>query len=290
MLKYKLVLKTLSIALLSSLLFILSNCSNGNAPESTTIAVDSLEISEDIETQSYLLPTPLQMAYIFRKSGLKYESGITNTTANASKYSSTYGQSLNLGVYSSDMAYCVLNNQSQEAITYLKTVKNLSDKLGMSSAFNSESLVERFEKSISNHDSIMLILSEIQSKSEEVLTSNDKKATSAIIFTGAWVESMYIGLKVAVKTKDKKFSPQVIDQMGILDNLIKALKSYEAKDVNITGLITDLNSIKDVYNNFEGVKKLLPDDEAAMDMEISDTEISDLSKKIEELRNKIVNG
>lgn len=296
MLKQKFVLKTLSVGLLGISLSSMWSCGGGGNSEITTtttdssFAVDSSEAVETMEMQSYMLPSPLQIAYIFKKSGLKYETGIVNAANNASKYSSVFSQSLNLGVYSSDMAYCVLNKQNQEAISYLKTVKNLSDKLGMSSAFDSDGLIQRFEKNIAIEDSIMFILAEIQRKSDEALASGNKLETSAIIFSGAWLESMYIGSKIAMKTKNKNFSGQIVDQMGILDNLLKALKSQEAKDSNIAGLLTDLNSVKNIYNSFESVKNLSPDSEAAADLKITDAEMSSISKKIEELRTKIING
>lgn len=295
MLKQRFILSALCIALLGISLSAMWSCSSGSKSDETktdSIAVaDSLETEEVIETQSYMLPSPLQVAYILKKSGLKYEAGITNPTGNKSKYSTEYIQSLNLGVYSSDMAYCVLNKQNQEAINYLKTVKDISDKLGMSSAFDSELLMQRFEKNIANEDSIMYILSEIQSKSDEALSSSDKQATSAIVFSGAWIESMYIGSKIAIKTKDKKFSAQVIDQMRILDNLMKALKVHEKKDSNTTALIADLNSIKDIYNSCESIKQLsLDNSEETTNLNITDAEMGNIAKKIEELRTKIIHG
>ena len=38
---------------------------------------------------------------------------------------------LNFGVYSADMAYCVMNEQSNEGRKYLDVITDLADKIGM---------------------------------------------------------------------------------------------------------------------------------------------------------------
>jgi hypothetical protein len=288
-----------SIFTAAVLLTAMWSCGNDKTTDNTTdntkdtLKQDSTdeEDMQQTEETSYLLPSPLQIAYIFKKSGLKYVAGTTHDVKKQSDYSTSYSQSLALGVYSSDLAYCVLNKEKQEAINYMNAVKALSDKLGMSTVFDSETLLKRFEANIGNEDSIMFILSEIQSKSDEFFSSNDRQMSAAIVFSGAWVESMYIASHVLPKTKDSKLASQLADQMGILENLIKELKRHESKDTNIGGLLTNLNAIHDIIAAIPGVKEMMDSDKPSeVKIDASEQQLKDLAKKLEEVRMMIIKG
>ena len=268
-----------------------TNETNGDNKNDSTAMNDSTKEDDmqQVDATTYLLPSPLQIAYIFKKSGLKYVAGTAHDVKKQNEYSTSYAQSLALGIYSSDLAYCVLNKEKQEAINYMNAVKALSDKLGMSTVFDSESLLKRFEVNIGNEDSIMFILSEIQSKSDDFFSSNDRQMSAAIVFSGAWVESMYIASHVLPKTKDSKLASQLADQMGILENLVKELKRHESKDTNIATLLGNLNAIHDIIAGIPGVKEMMDSDKPSeVKISASEQQLKDLAKKLEEVRMMII--
>ena len=101
------------------------------------------EISFDDENEdmyNFVMPSPLQIAAIFKRAGLKYSRETTNTVDNASNYTDRVTKALNFGVYAADLSYCVLNKQPQDALKYMKTIKKLSDDLGMTSMFGSTNI------------------------------------------------------------------------------------------------------------------------------------------------------
>ncbi len=270
------------------------SCS-GDSTDVTTTPIDSTGTGDDtsgmMDEQSYLLPSPLQIAYIFKKSGLKYVSGTTHDPKNETAYSTSFTQSLNLGVYSSDLAYCVLNKQNNEARNYMNSVKSLSDKLGMSTVFDSESLLKRFDANLNNEDSIMFILSELQSKSDEFFADNNRQMTAAIVFSGAWIESMFIASKVSGKGKESKLANQLADQMSILENLMKELKRHEANDSNISGLLTQLTSVHEIISAIPGVKEMMESDTPSeVKIEPSAEQLTSLTSKLDEIRQSVVKG
>ena len=289
--------KTGSIISAAVLLTMLWSCGSDKTTENGENKNDTLKedsTSDEMEQgdgKVHLLPSPLQIAYIFKKSGLKYVAGTTHDVKKQNDYTTSYAQSLGLGVYSSDLAYCVLNKEKQEAINYMNAVKALSDKLGMSTVFDSETLLKRFEVNIGNEDSIMFILSEIQSKSDEFFSSNDREMSAAIVFSGAWVESMYIASHVLPKTKDSKLAIQLADQMGILENLIEELKRHETKEAKINGLLTDLTAISGIITGIPGVKEMMDSDKPSeVKIEATEQQLKDLAKKLEEVRAVIIKG
>lgn len=272
-------------------------CGGGEDQNTDAVTSDTIPAVDDnatVETEdpTYALPSPLQIASIFKKSGLKYIDGITNPEGNMKKYSSNMSKAINLGVYSGDLSYCVLNKQSQKSINYMKTAKQLADQLGMSSVFEANHLGERFEKNVGNEDSLASIIAELQMQTDMFLEDNQQQHISAVVFSGAWIESMYLGSAVYQKDKNKALTGKIVEQMNILGNIVKVLELYKDKDSGMPGLIADMKAIADLYNGFEGVKAAAarPEGEEAPEITITDEEATALTKKIEELRTKFING
>ena len=72
-----------------------------------TKTVIEVEQADDENTFSFVPPSPIQIASIFKKAGLQYDATLPNKVENISNYTDKFKQSLNFGVYSSDLAYCV---------------------------------------------------------------------------------------------------------------------------------------------------------------------------------------
>lgn len=267
---------------------------NKDASNESPVTMDSsAQRAEEPQQVSYNLPSPLQIASLFQKSGLKYLEGVTNKQKDPSKYTANYTKSLNLGVYGADLAYCVLNKQSQEALTYMKSSTQLASSLGMTSIFQEGGFVARFEKNINNEDSLRNIIAELQMATDTYLEDNEQQQISAIAFAGAWTEAMYIGSRVFEKSKDKKLNNKISEQMTILYKIVNVLKTHEAKDPGIAALVSELNSLLDTYTNFESVKKsktASAEDDPSLVVELTEKETADLIKKITEMRNKFVNS
>ncbi len=293
-------LKNISLPLASIAVacLLLGSCGNKEENTENTQPNDSIPAVDDsaqaeTEDPTYALPSPLQIASIFKKSGLKYIDGITNPESNLKKYSSNMSKAINLGVYSGDLSYCVLNKQSQKSINYMKSAKQLADQLGMSSVFETNHLGERFEKNVGNEDSLASIIAELQMQTDMFLEDNHQQHISSVVFSGAWIESMYIGASIYQKEKTKGLTDKIVEQMNILGNIIKVVELYKDKDSGMAGLITDLKSVADIYNAFPSVKSAWEknkDSEEPVLPTISDEEAATLSKKIEEVRTKFING
>jgi hypothetical protein len=266
--------------------------SESTKEESITAPIEDSVVTE-LETQeiTYSLPSPLQIASIFKKSGLKFKAGITSKMMDPAKYTTNINKSINLGVYSADLSYAVLNKQNQEAMTYMKLSRQLADNLGMGSIFDQGNLSKRFEKNLSNDDSLAYIIAELQMVTDMYLDENDQQEVTSIVFSGAWIESMYIASKVFEKGKDKSLNNKLAEQMTILGSIINALKAEEKKDPAISGLIADMTAVKDIYDELPSVKN---NPEASDDIEkeltLTDEEVSQLTTKIEALRVKFING
>ena len=98
--------------LLKGILFIaagvlLGACGSEKPKDETLTTVQDTVAIVETPTISYTLPSPLQVASIFKKSGLKYKAGVTNSLKDPSKYTTNLSKAINLGVYSADLSYAV---------------------------------------------------------------------------------------------------------------------------------------------------------------------------------------
>lgn len=269
---------------------------NNNTPkdENTENIADSTVVSEREETNNvfYSLPSPLQIASIFKKSGLKYQDGITSDVKEPAKYTTSLLKSINLGIYSADLSYCVLNKQNQAAMNYMKLCRQLADNLGMGSVFEQNNLSKRFEKNLGNEDSLAYIIAELQMVTDMYLEENQQPQITAIVFSGAWIESMYLGSKLYETNKDKAMGAKLSEQMTILGSIVNALIVVKDKDPAIAGLIEDMQSIKNDYDKFPTVlSNVTPiDEEGEREINLTDNEITQLTTKIKDLRTKFIKG
>ncbi len=268
-------------------------CSNesSNNNGTDTMKKDTVIATVEAPESSSSLPSPLRVAAMFKRSGLKYLPGLINSNENAAKYSTTFVRAENMGVYSADMAYCVLNKQSNDGQQLLKTIRDLGGKINLGKVFEQSSLYDRFNKNIDNEDSLGSIIAEIQFQTDQQLDENQQNELYGVIFAGAWVESMYLGGQVYRKDGNEKIVQALLEQMAVCKNIIEELKANESKDANITPLIADMQLIQDAITAMPSLKKLSDNPDLDFkDVHPDKTEIESVLSKIEELRKKITNG
>lgn len=244
------------------------------------------ELVKSEENFDFVLPSPLQIAAIFQRAGLNYVPDITNPISNGDKYNSEYQMSINFGVYSADLSYNVLNNQPQKSIDYLSVVRSLSSKLGLDAIFNTEPLIESFEANINNRDSIVYILGKLQRNLDLYLDENEIRYKSVIFFTGAWVEGMYIGANSIDKRNRNAIANRLVEQLGLLNNLIKGLKNYPNKNEEFDNLIAMLQSLQSEMEtvNAAGVEQ----EDGSIKFNLTDAQLDVLTNKVTEIRNSLI--
>jgi hypothetical protein len=231
-------------------------------------------------------PSPIQIASILKKANMSYEDGLTNKISNADSYSTKFKQTINFGVYACDLAYCVTNDKYEEAGKYLKVAKKMSAKIGLESIFQSDHLVERFEKNIGNQDSIMDILFHVQMMTDDYIHDNDLRDLSVIYFTGAWVEGMNIGTHTILGNDDHKISVLLSEQMTIAKSIIKGLRAVQNQTDDLVDLTDHIDEVVEAYNNLWSVKQEGENIEY-LDVELKHEEVVSISEMILELREEI---
>jgi hypothetical protein len=272
------------LALTISCGVLISSCGS-DEPENQITTEQNNEV---VETETaFILPSPLQIASIFKNSGMGYVAGIGNDFKNESNYTSNVSKFIALGVYSGDLAYYSLNKQKQEAINCLNTIRKISGGIGLETIFGNKELLESFEKNIDNEDSLAYVIAEIQMELDSYLSDNEMNHLSSVIFASAWIESMYLGSK-SINAKNKQaISNQLSQQYLILEKLTKALNKAAQVNAGFAPLANEISAVNDLFNSFEYLKNK---DTEEVTSTITDEELNKLTAKIEEIRKKLIEG
>ena len=251
---------------------------NSNQTDTTAaLKKDTGNLAKDF---FYSLPSPLVMAKVFKKTGLKYVDGVANSPDNVGKYSSVNSKTLNLGVYSADLAYTVLNKQPQQASKYMESVKRLSDELGMSSLFASDDYLNRFKNNLNNEDSLINVVCELKGEMDMFMKDNEKEKQTLMIFIGAWVENMYIATQLTKEAKKEKIATRVAEQKYILNSLMTVSANFQ-NDEEFKSLYAKLNDLKNLFDNLTVQGE---DERLVMD----ELQLKAITEKTRDLRKGIV--
>jgi len=279
--------KTKILAIFVSSLLIYS-C-GGNQTENNTDKnrVDSLPPIDSTTSNTtknffYSLPSPLAMAAVYKTSKLKYNEALINPANRVSKYSQQRSMALNMGVYNADMAYTLVNEQTQMSLKYIEAIKSLSDGLQMSSVFDTEDYLKRFRNNVNSIDSLKKISAELKGEADLFLYDNQRQNTALFIFVGVWTESMYIATQSIKSTQNNSVATSIAEQKYALDNLMNLMNDY-SKEPNFEDLFLELNNVKQSID-----KMVTQGDNEDAKVEINERDMKDLTEKIASLRNKII--
>jgi hypothetical protein len=243
--------------------------------------IDSTQLAANKQADfAQKLPSPVHIARIFKKSGLKYVNGLANPVENTAKYVSNESRSLNLGVYSADLAYSALNKQSDVAGKYFKAVNSVAEGLNLSSIFEKNGFAKRFESNLSNQDSLLILMTELQAESDELLKETNRYDIVNLSFGGAWVESMYLASKIYSTQSNPELGNRIAQQGPVLSALIKLLKLQE-KDAAANSLATSLGEIQAIMDALSATS-------GSASPEWKEKFSKELQPKIEALRKSII--
>ena len=244
----------------------------------------------------FSVPSPIQTALLIQKSGITYDKSILSTSNKVNTYSTDFARALNLGIYGADLGYVSLYNQTQDALGYLASIKQLTDKLGISAAFDGPTM-DRIKNNITNKDSMMVLVGIAYRGSDAYLKENQRTDISSLILTGGWIESMHFSLTAYKAKSTDGIRYRIAEQKQALNSIIKILGGYSTPEVvKLTAMLSDLSKVYDgiqfKYNFVEPVTdttKKVTYINSTTEVIITDEQLSQIGEKLKQIRDKIVN-
>lgn len=244
----------------------------------------------------FSIPSPVQMGYLVKQLKLDYDPSILNDERSVKDYVTEHKQSLNLGIYGTDLGYTVLYNQKNKTLEYLATIENLTTELGLDAAFDPD-FMDRFERNISNEDSMIFIMTNAFKEADNFLKTANRKSTSALILAGGWVESLYLACRLNEKRTSNEIRIRIGEQKESLNTIVELLTVYNKSGSN-DNLIKELMELKSLFDqikmNYEYVApetdktKKITTLNHNMTVEFSDKLIKDITKKTIDIRTNII--
>lgn len=252
---------TLPIFLAFLVFSIAVSCKSDGTKSSQDVKIEDFvtedDIFDDIDKAKkifYSLPSPLETAMLLKSAGAEYDEELLNSLDNVEQYTTSKAMALNLGIYTTDLSFASLFDQTQTSINYMEATKKMAEGLNISEAIDQETMT-RLEEHLQDRDMVMDIISETFLNSSSYLKENERQDVAAIVLVGGWVEGLYLatkligdkpikGNKLADRILEQKLSFNIVQRM-LDDNKEKA--SGEQND-DIINLISDLQPLKEAFD------------------------------------------
>lgn len=267
--------------------------SGDDLPDTDTVKAVALNVGGEL----FSVPSPIQTALLIQKSGVAYDKTVLNPGSKNGQYTSDFSKSLNLGIYGADLGYVSMYNQSQDALGYLGAVKQLADKLGVSAAFDQQTM-KRINDNISNKDSMLVLVGIAYRASDAYLKTNKRTEISSLILTGGWIESMNFSILAYNKKPTDEIKYRIAEQKQALGSIIKLMNSHNMPDA--ADLVKDLEDLAKIYEGItfkynyvepttDEAKKITYIN-STTEVSINKEQLDQIAAKIISIRTKIVDA
>ncbi len=244
------------------------------------------------------LPSPLESAMLIKSAGARFDHSLLNPVENVNKYVTNKSMALNLGIYTCDLSFASLYEQTQLIIDYMNAAKKMADGLGILKAIDQETM-DKLEENINNTEVIMEIVSTTFMNSNSYLEDNGQPAIAAMVLVGGWFEGLYISTQL-VDMKDfngNKLVGRIIDQKLSIDILVNLLASSKGNPA-VDELIVQVNMLKVVFDKISiTTSKIRPEFDKSSNTTVLKSEIKtdmtpevfkELASTVAEIRSTFV--
>jgi hypothetical protein len=234
---------------------VLEGCNSGGSKpakmEETIKIPENTDLGKDVKKAEQIfeaLPSPLESAQLIKSAGAKFDNKLLNPVSNVSNYVSNKSMALNLGIYTCDLSFASMYEQTQLIIDCMSAAKKMADGLGILKAIE-QSKIDELEENINNTEKIMDIVSETFMNSNSYLADNGQPAIAAMVLVGGWMEGLYLSTQL-VDMKDfngNKLVGKIIDQKLSIDILFSLLENSKGNPA-VDELIVQLTKLKTVFD------------------------------------------
>ncbi len=245
-------------------LYLLASCGGQQKQEDVasdvTFSEAEQKIISDISKVISDLPPPSIVPNTLMKLGTEYDPDLVNSIDKIEEYQTDEDKAaMNLGIYATDVGYQVAYQQVEESLSHMEALQRLAETVGVSTAFD-VGLMENYEKSMNNPDSLASLLNETMLLAEQRLENSDRLAMAGLVLTGSFIEGLYLVIKIideyegaglSVAQRNEKLQPLVniiLEQRKPLTDVIKLMKDIP-DDNAILGMISELEILKILYDS-----------------------------------------
>jgi hypothetical protein len=255
------------------------------------------QLKERIDGTLRDIPSPSEIPYIIQSTGADYNPNIVNDHTKYESYTlSSKRAAFNLGIYATDIGYLSSYGKTQEALNYMDVCIKLANAVGAQDAIDFN-VLGRFEKNLSNPDSLGNIINQVIANSDNYLQENDRNNIAALMIGGTFIEALYVSTQI-IATYPKDLLPDdlrlqilaplvqmLVDQQESLKDVIELLESVDDKEEWIIATINSLQELYDNYTKFDPMGKIK---DGKGNEVLNDETLSRLTTQVDSIRTNIV--
>ncbi|MGE0088605.1 MAG: hypothetical protein AB7S50_03920 [Bacteroidales bacterium] len=272
-------------------------CSRSDSMQDQEVIDNSDSTSFSQDNEEVLIPAPSEVLEIILVSDLKFNSLLLAKPTIDKNVILVKHKSLIMGVYVADFAYASMFNQHDVGAQYFNSIQTLTEDLGID-AILKDSYYTRFETNHSNYDSLDLIFKDFSLNVYNSIVQTGNKELLSLIAIGSVVELIHIGLD-AVKGdgNNEELIYKAFEQKAIFENFYSNFILINKDKKELQKLIVDLDKLYDFFKtriySDEHVDIVKDKDDhfivkSNLKSDIDKTDLVELSKIIEDIRNKIL--
>lgn len=256
----------------------------------------SEEVLADIIQQ---IPSPLEISYLLKDAGTRYDYSLLNPPSNSSNYNSNFSKAINLGIYGTDLGYANIYEENQDAIKFLNSIKGLANDLSIGQFFDFTTIAKLATNS-RNLDSLLLITTQNFNDINTYLQENKRSNISILILTGGWLEALHITCQVARKNPNNEALVEKIGEQKIILDQIKYMLEFYSKDPYIAELHQRILGLEGAFREIEiittyGEKTmeevngiLVVKDNSTTKVNITDENVEAIRDQVSKIREKVI--
>ena len=266
-------------------------------------ALNELEKEEQLENNLelvkeivYSMPSPLETAMMIKRSGANFNSDNLLDAEIAGNYITLDEMAIALGMYSADLSYASMFNQTQHTINYMHASRALAEKLGIFNIMSDE-VIQRLENNVNNRDIILEIISESLMNTNQTLHEENRENLSVLSLVGSWLEGMHIAIETAERANvdNSELKDRILEQKLAIDNIYRILLQYK-NDRQMKRIFKDIKTLKKSFDliktETEKVEKVGDKGQITLRSKrkfvISDSDYAKLKKSVITTRNRFV--
>lgn len=248
------------------------NCSGDKAKKPNVMVNDSA--ANDTTEAAFQIPPPvpppIDLYSVMKDMKVPFNADILHSPDLVGNYNTTTQKALNLGIYTSDLAYCIEYEQMQKFISLFKIANILSEELKVKEGFD-KTKAKSIEDKQGNIDTLFNIAMDSYNDVCSHLQEQGKSDVLALMIIGGWVESVYIATQTQPFDKESVVIGMVVDQVEVLEQILEMLKSFEEKEKIISGneeiatIQAQLIEVYDLLNKMDPVNIVEKDYKAVLD-------------------------
>lgn len=192
----------------------------------------------------------------------------------------------NLGIYLSDLNYCILFEKKAEAKTYFETSYELSEVIQIEKKVLNF-LMKRYENNLTQNDSLKAVVTQLLDQATLNLKDTDRERLAGIIMAGYQIENLHLVLTIinslpdSLTTEQQKTKEQLIHYVLAQRNQIEVIYNFirihadpldPNKNPNYPFFDNALRELVVVYRSIN-----------------ENSSLTELSAKVDAIRNGIIN-